>query len=86
MADLCAQSSNTDAIHTLLTNLRDGMPDFIYESADCPSNVGIVTCDPSKVADTAGHSVDSMFSRGTDAIRTQLQMLDFTGRPVCAGG
>ncbi|MEB4590957.1 ImpA family metalloprotease [Candidatus Thiothrix sp. Deng01] len=79
VADLCAQSSNADAIHTLLANLRDGMPDFIYESADCPSSVGIVTCNLSKVTDAAGRSADSLFSRGTDAIRTQLQMLDYAG-------
>ena len=76
----CSKTSATGVIQTTLTSLKNGLPDFVYESSDCPvSDGGNTDCDVTKVTDSAGNSVATLFSDGASALRSQIRALDAKG-------
>lgn len=78
----CAEVGDAGTLLTTLTHLRDGMPDFAYESIDCPSRIGTVQCNQVQVTDAAGNSIQSLFNQGASQVRGKLQALDASGTDV----
>lgn len=86
VAEQCSKASTSPQIQAVLSNLEAGMPDFQYEAADCPDNVGTVSCALSQVTDNNGNSVENLFNQGATAIRSQLKALDIAGVNVFSLG
>lgn len=79
-AEQCSKASVVGVIQTTLTSLKNGLPNFIYETTDCPvSDGGNTNCDVNLVTDAAGNSVATLFNNGASAVRDQLRALDGKG-------
>jgi hypothetical protein len=72
----CEKSSSTSSVLKTLSNLKQGLPNFLYNDVNCVDTVGRVDCDTSKVLDDAGNSVDSLFMQGANTLRDYLKALD----------
>lgn len=84
VASIAAQckTGTTQTLTEMAQSLETGMPDFNYEASDCPSNVGTVSCDLTKVTDVSGNSVAKLFNDGASAIRNRLLNWDYAGTDV----
>ena len=80
----CLQASASAQIQTLMANLQQGLPDYNYSNANCPSNVGTVSCATAQLLDGQGKSAETAFFQGARSIRDQLNALDAAGKNVFA--
>ena len=80
----CLSASTSAQIQALMTNLQEGLPDYNYSAANCPNNVGTVSCAATQLLDSEGQSVENAFFQGARSIRDQLNALDTAGKNVFA--
>ena len=80
VANQCSQTSTAETIKATFTTFKNGVPDFIYNSSNCPNNIGTVSCDLTAVTDALGNTAASLLTNGMASVRKQVNALDKTNK------